>query len=205
VAVSVQGDWHWMTDDESAFEDGTLNFLSIPDVEVGLAWIESIGMEAIHERVRCLTERLLAGLTDLRHGNGAPMVRIYGPTDVRDRGGIVSLNLLDPRGVLVDERLVAAESAAQRISLRTGCFCNPGAGEGALDLSRGQLERSRDWGVHTIDDYLLRLDLRTGGAVRVSLGLASNVADVERFLGFLRSTYRDRPATTEGLKPRVRC
>ena len=28
VAVSVQGDWHWMTDDESAFEDGTLNFLS---------------------------------------------------------------------------------------------------------------------------------------------------------------------------------
>jgi selenocysteine lyase/cysteine desulfurase len=205
VAVSVQGDWHWMTDDESAFEDGTLNFLSIPDVEVGLAWIESIGMDVIHERVRYLTEQLLAGLTGLRHGNGAPMVRIYGPTDVRDRGGTVSLNLLDPQGVLVDERLVAAESAAQGISLRTGCFCNPGAGEGAFDLTRGQLKGSRGWGVQTIDEYLVRLDLLTGGAVRVSLGLASNLADVDRFLGFLRTTYRDRPAATEGLKPRLRC
>jgi selenocysteine lyase/cysteine desulfurase len=205
VAVSVQGDWHWMTDDESAFEDGTLNFLSIPDVEVGLAWIESIGMDVIHERVRYLTEQLLAGLTGLRHGNGAPMVRIYGPTDVRDRGGIVSLNLLDPQGVLIDERLVAAESAAQGISLRTGCFCNPGAGEGAFDLTRGQLKGSRGWGVQTIDEYLVRLDLLTGGAVRVSLGLASNLADVDRFLGFLRSTYRDRPAVTEGLEPRLRC
>ena len=205
VAVSVQGDWHWMTDDESAFEDGTLNFLSIPDVEVGLAWIESIGMDMIHERVRRLSEHLLSGLTGLRHDNGAPMVRIYGPTDVRDRGGTVSLNVLDPQGVLVDERLVAAESAARGISLRTGCFCNPGAGEGAFDLTRGQLKRSRGLGVQTIDDYLLRLDLLTGGAVRVSLGIASNLADVERFLDFLRTTYRDRPAATEGLKPRLRC
>jgi selenocysteine lyase/cysteine desulfurase len=205
VAVSVQGDWHWMTDDESAFEDGTLNFLSIPDVEVGLAWIRSIGMDLIHERVRYLTEQLLSGLTGLRHGNGAPMVRIYGPTDVRDRGGTVSLNLLDPQGVLVDERLVAAESAAEGISLRTGCFCNPGAGEGAFELTRGQLKGSRGWGAQTVDDYLVRLDLLTGGAVRVSLGIASNLADVERFLGFLRTTYRDRPAATEGLKPRLRC
>ena len=49
------------------------------------------------------------------------------------------------------------------------------------------------------------MDLLTGGAVRVSLGLASNLADVERFLGFQRTTYRDRPTVTEGLKPRLRC
>jgi selenocysteine lyase/cysteine desulfurase len=205
VAVSVQGDWHWMTDDETAFEDGTLNFLSIPDVEVGLDWIESIGMDAISERVGRLTAHLLAGLIGLRHGNGAPMVRIYGPTDVHDRGGTVSLNLLDPDGVLVDERLVAAESAAEGISLRTGCFCNPGAGEGAFDLTRGKLKGSRGWGTRTIDEYLVKLDLLTGGAVRVSLGTASNLADVERFLGFLSATYRDRPAATEGLEPRLRC
>ena len=114
--------------------------------------------DVIHERVRRLSEHLLSGLTGLRHGNGAPMVRIYGPTDVRDRGGTVTLNVLEPQGVLVDERLVAAESAAQGVSLRTGCFCNPGAGEGAFDLTRGQLKRSRGWGVQTIDDYLLRLD-----------------------------------------------
>ena len=41
--------------------------------------------------------------------------------------------------------------------------------------------------------------------MRVSLGIASNLADVERFLDFLRTTYRDRPAATEGLEPRLRC
>jgi hypothetical protein len=41
--------------------------------------------------------------------------------------------------------------------------------------------------------------------VRVSLGVASDLADVERFLGFVRGMYRDRQAATEGLKPRVRC
>ena len=181
VAVSVQADWHWLTNDETAFEDGTLNFLSIPDVEIGLDWIESVGIEAIHQRVRQLTSRLLGRLRELRHGNGRPMVRVYGPDGTDRRGGTVALNLLDPEGVPVDERLVAAESAAQGISLRTGCFCNPGAGESAFELAGDQLRGSRRWGVRTVDDYLELIGLPTAGAVRVSLGIASNQADVERF------------------------
>ena len=205
VAVSVEADWHRLTDDETAFEDGTLNFLSIPDVEVGLDWVRSIGTDRIHRRVGVLTAELLGRLTGLRHGNGAPMVRIYGPADSHDRGGTVSLNLLDPGGLLVDERLVAAESAAAGISLRTGCFCNPGAGEGAFRLTGERLRGSRRWGAADVDEYLVKLGMRTGGAVRVSLGLASNLADVDRFADFLLGTYRDRPATTDGLKPRLRC
>jgi selenocysteine lyase/cysteine desulfurase len=205
VAVSVEADWHRLTEDESAFEDGTPNFLSIPDVEVGLDWVRSVGTDVIHRRVGVLTAELLERLTALRHGNGAPMVRIYGPADARDRGGTVSLNLLDPGGVLVDERVVAAESAAARISLRTGCFCNPGAGEGAFALTGGRLRGSRHWGAASVDEYLARLGMRTGGAVRVSLGLASNLADLDRFLDFLDGTYRDRPAVADGLTPRLRC
>jgi selenocysteine lyase/cysteine desulfurase len=205
VAVSVEADWHRLTDDETAFEDGTLNFLSIPDVEVGLNWVRSVGTDEIHRRVGVLTAELLERLGALRHANGAPMVRIYGPADDRDRGGTVSLNLLDPGGHLVDERLVATESAAARISLRTGCFCNPGAGEGAFDLTGERLRGSRRWGAASVDEYLVRLGMRTGGAVRVSLGLASDLADVDRFLDFVGDTYRDRPAATDGLKPRLRC
>ena len=37
--VSVQGGWHRLLDDESAFEDGTVNFLSIPDVPTGIEWV----------------------------------------------------------------------------------------------------------------------------------------------------------------------
>ncbi len=51
VGASVQGGWHRLADDESAFEDGTLNFLAIPDVTTGLAWVSDIGIDLIHRRV----------------------------------------------------------------------------------------------------------------------------------------------------------
>jgi selenocysteine lyase/cysteine desulfurase len=57
----------------------------------------------------------------------------------------------------------------------------------------------------TVDDYLDVIGLASGGAVRVSLGLVSNVADVEAFLDFAERTYRDREADLAGLAPRLRC
>ncbi|WP_163511119.1 aminotransferase class V-fold PLP-dependent enzyme [Fodinicola acaciae] len=204
-AVSVQGGWHLLADDESAFEDGTLNFLAVPDIEVGLRWIAGIGLETVRLRVRCLTGWLLGKLGGLRHGNGRPMVRIYGPADLEMRGGTVTFNVVDPDGVLVDERLVSAESAEAGFSLRTGCFCNPGAGEGAFSISRRTLRGRVGRRPRGIDEYLTLLGLPTGGAVRVSLGLVSTVEDVERLVGFVDRTYRDRQATVEGLAPRTRC
>jgi selenocysteine lyase/cysteine desulfurase len=205
AAVSVLADWHQMLGDESAYEDGTLNFLSIPDVEVGLRWITGIGMDLIATRVRCLTGWLLARMAGLRHGNGQPMVRVYGPAGVRRRGGTVAFNLLDPDGAVVDERLVASEASARGLSLRTGCFCNPGAGEGAFDITRAQMRGSTRWGVRTIDDYLDLIGLPSGGAIRVSFGVASTVDDADKLLDFLDGTYRDRRIDATGLAPRERC
>lgn len=208
--VSVQGGWHRLADDETAFEDGTLNFLGIPDIITGLAWISDIGIDLIHLRVGCLTSWLLDRLADLKHHNGAPMTRIYGPRDGRARGGTVAFNFLDSRGAVVDERAVARDAAAARISLRTGCFCNPGAGEWAFGLTR-QSVRGVWWrgflrrGMQTVDDYLDLIGLPSGGAVRVSLGLVSNLSDVDRFLDFAQRTYRDREPDRAGLAPRLRC
>ena len=203
--VSAQGLWHRMADDEAAFEDGTLNFLSIPDVETGLDWISSIGIDTVHEHVAALTDRLLTGLSGLRHTDGTPLVRLYGPVGPEGRGGTVTLNVLGPDGTIVDERLVGRDSAARGISLRTGCFCNPGAGEGAFGISRALLNGAVRRTTGTIDDYLKQLGLPSGGAVRVSLGLASNAADVDAFLGFLVDAYRDRSLGDGGLSPRLRC
>jgi selenocysteine lyase/cysteine desulfurase len=205
MAVSTLADWHLLMDDETAFEDGTLNFLSLPDVEFGLSWISNIGVEVIQSRVRCLTGWLLDRFRAMRHSNCAPMVRVYGPTDVHERGGIVAFNFLDPDGTPVDERLVAKETAASGFSVRTGCFCNPGAGEGAFAITRRSLRHAPRWGIRTVDDYLELLSLPTGGAVRVSFGLASTYADAERFLRFAEATYRDRRIDTTGLPPRLRC
>jgi selenocysteine lyase/cysteine desulfurase len=204
-AVSVLGDWHTMAGDEAAFEDGTVNFMAIPDVEVGLRWLRGLGMDVISHRVRCLTGWLLDQLGELTHSNGAPMTQIYGPRNTTNRGGTVAFNFLDPKGKVVDERMVETEAAAARISLRTGCFCNPGAGEAAFGIGRAALRGRVGRRTHTIDEYLQLLKLPTGGAVRVSLGLASNVQDVERLVSFAENTYRDRLASVDGLPPRDRC
>lgn len=204
-AVSVQGDWYEPMDDESAFEDGTLNFLSIPDVEFGLGWVDSIGVDLVHARVGVLTGWLLERLTALRHRTGAPLVRIYGPATNERRGGTISFNFLHPDGTVVDERLVAAESTAAGLSLRTGCFCNPGAGEGAFGITKWRLARTLMRDIKTVDQYLDVMRVPTGGAIRVSFGLASNAADAKRFLAFAEQTYLDRDRPEVVLPPRLRC
>ncbi len=161
-------------------------------------------------RIGCLTGWLLGCLAGLKHDNGAPMVRLYGPGPGQSRGGTVAFNFLDPHGAVVDERRVARDASTAGISLRTGCFCNPGAGEWAFSLSRRDV-RDTWWrgfarrSPQTMDDYLELIGLPSGGAVRVSLGLASNLADVERFLDFAERTYRNTKPNLEGLRPRLHC
>jgi selenocysteine lyase/cysteine desulfurase len=203
--ASVQAGWHAMAAGEARFEDGTVSFLQIPDLESGLSWVQSIGIDRIHQRVMCLTGWLLDRLAALRHGNDKPMARIYGPAGTRGRGGTVSFNLLDPGGHVVDERAVARAASANGISIRTGCFCNPGAIEGAFGLTKADWRAALRGGVKTMDQYLGALGMPSGGALRASLGVASNVADVERFLAFVETTYRDRVVGTDGLAPRRAC
>ena len=203
--ASVQAGWHTMASGEARFEDGTPAFGQIPDLQAGLAWVNGIGTDLIHQRVTCLTGWLLGRLMTLRHGNGEPMARIYGPADTRDRGGTVAFNLLDPRGRIVDERAVARDTAAAGISIRTGCFCNPGAIEGAFQLTEANWRTALRGGAQTMDEYLHLLGMPSGGALRASVGLASNVHDVERFLAFVELTYRDRVVGLDGLAPRNGC
>ena len=77
--ATVQGRLHVLSPREAGFEDGTLNYLSIPAVEIGLRHLERVGIDTIETRVRCLTAWLLQELLALQHSNGRHMVRIYGP------------------------------------------------------------------------------------------------------------------------------
>ncbi|MFF8955554.1 aminotransferase class V-fold PLP-dependent enzyme [Streptomyces sp. NPDC014894] len=204
--VSALGRWHRFAAGAAAFEDGTVNFHAIPEVRTGLDWIESIGVEAVHDHVARLTARLLTGLAGLRHSDGRPLTRLYGPRTTARRGGTVALNVLDAGGSVVDERIVARDSSAARISLRTGCFCNPGAGEAAFQIAADALRRTgRDRTAVTMEDYLARLGLPSAGAIRVSVGLSSNTADVDALLRFLEDAYRDRSPSPDGLVPRTGC
>jgi len=179
--VSVAEPRHTLAPGPTGFEDGTIDFLGLPAIEIGLRHLEQVGVDAIHGHVQRLTRRLLARLAGLRHPNGAPRVRLYGPPDDRDRGGTVPFNLLDADGGLVDFRAVEAHTATSRVSVRTGCFCNPGASEAARGITAAEMRR-----LFALDRPPRRADLReifgdkALGAVRASVGIASNDADVDR-------------------------
>ncbi|MDE3025093.1 MAG: aminotransferase class V-fold PLP-dependent enzyme [Acidobacteriota bacterium] len=204
VAAFVQREWYQSAPGAAHFEDGTVSFLNLPAVEIGLRFLDRIGIETIHAHVATLAARLLETLATLAHSNGAPVATIYGPSDLGQRGATVAFNFLHPDGRIVDERYVDRLARTHMISLRTGCFCNPGAGEVAFTISRETLVGGEFGEAMTLDDYVAAIGLPSGGAVRASLGLASNRADIERFAAFA-SEFVDLASVPDDLPPRTGC
>jgi selenocysteine lyase/cysteine desulfurase len=204
IAAFVQREWHQSAPGAAHFEDGTVDFLNVPAVEIGLRHLEGIGVEAIHRHVEVLATALLEVLESLRHTNGEAAATIYGPRDVERRGATIAFNFLRPDGSIVDERYVDRVAHEHGISLRTGCFCNPGAGELAFTIERETLVGGEFGDGMTIDDYVDAIGLPSGGAVRASLGLASNRADIERFAAFA-GEFIDCTEVPADLPPRIGC
>jgi selenocysteine lyase/cysteine desulfurase len=199
--ASVQGDAFYRAKDAAAYEDGTVDYLSLPAVEIGLRHLAAIGINVIHERVRCLTGWLLETMAALRHSNGHPLVRVHGPSALDRRGATIAFNLYDPQDEGFDIRRVEELANEARISLRTGCFCNPGAGEAAYGLSPEQISQYfRDEEGMSFEELRWRIREQYGmevGAIRVSVGIATNFADVFRFARFARE-FLDRTAADVG-------
>lgn len=190
TVASVQGDKYYMADGAAAFEDGTIDYLNIPAIEIGLKHIESLGYDVIRERVHCLTGWLLGKLTEMKHSTGVPLVRVYGPTRMEGRGGAVTVNFYDKDDNVIDHRHIEEQANKVNISLRTGCFCNPGAGEVALEISRVELDVCFTQSGHeermTVDDFRHCIDGKSSGAVRVSVGMVTDFKDVQGFLTFAK-------------------
>lgn len=58
--------------------------------------------------------------------------------------------------------------------------------------------------VPVLEDYVREIGLPSGGAIRVSLGLVSNFADVHRFIEFAGS-FIDLTGVPDDLPPRLVC
>jgi len=201
VAASVRGDVHRLAEGEAAFEDGTVDYLSIPAVEIGLDYLTEIGIDLIHHRVVCLTGWLLDALSSLRHATGRPLVQIYGPRTTDRRGGTIAMNFFDPSGRVVDHHVVERLALEHKISLRTGCFCNPGVGETVFAIDPSAIAAAfAPSPTMTYESYVDAVGLLTRGAVRVSLGLASTFEDVYRFVE-VAGGLLDRRADARGSAP----
>jgi molybdenum cofactor sulfurtransferase len=185
TVASVQGDRYFLHLGAEGFEDGTLNYLTLPAIEIGLRHIARIGYDAIHTRTTCLTGWLLDQLSSLHHSNGMPVVKIYGPMDIHARGGTIAMNFFDPRAHFIDHLRVEEHANQVNISLRTGCFCNPGGGELALGLSASELNTCFALKPRMeYQDFRRCIDDKSTGAVRISVGLVSTFKDVYHLVDF---------------------
>jgi selenocysteine lyase/cysteine desulfurase len=191
--ASVLADSHTLSPGSEGFEDGTLNYTSLPAVEIGLDFMDSVGIETVHARVKALAGWLIDELVDLRHGNGERVARIYGPIGMEGRGATVALNVYDSRGAHIDHRTVEERANAWKISLRTGCFCNPGAGEMAMGLERDEIVGClvQSGNRMTVDEFRQCIDDKSTGAVRISFGIASTFKDAFTVLRFFQEFTED--------------
>jgi len=191
--TSAQNQLHLLQVTGEAFEDGTPNYLGIVGVTAGLDFMSEVGIERIHQHVESLVGLLLDELHKLKHSNGKPIILFYGPRTCVERGGTIAFNVLDPDGNEVDCKEVERRANAQNISLRTGCFCNPGVSEAAFLWTQSESYQCFHNIVpkgFTLQQFSACMNGMPVGAVRVSVGIATNEADVRCLIEMLK-TFTD--------------
>ncbi|EIN06432.1 PLP-dependent transferase [Punctularia strigosozonata HHB-11173 SS5] len=173
------------------FEDGTINYLSLPTITDGLRFLSAY-LPFLPLRLTCFVQYLIESLSALKHqGTGTPVVkvlsrrpgrRLQGVGDQTDCGAVVSLLFLDPNGDMIPNSFIEHAATSKRISLRTGCMCNPGGAAALLGL-KDHMARLSEVPNATLDEFecLVGHEL---GVVRISLGLATNFEDVWRVIEF---------------------
>ena len=96
------------------FESGTLNTPGIAGLCEGIRFIRRVGIENIRKHEIMLVEYLVKELSQLSY------VKIYGGTDYKNRGAVVSLNIDNTDGSEVGDLLNKIG-----IGVRTGFHCAP--------------------------------------------------------------------------------
>ena len=124
-----------------AFESGTLNLPGIIGLNEGLAYIESQGMENIHNHELVLTQSFLEGLQSI---DG---INIVGKQNIQDRTAVVSITIdgMDPANIAYELE------STYHIMTRVGLHCAPRAHqtlgtypEGTVRFSFGYTNTHKD-------------------------------------------------------------
>lgn len=198
--ASVQGEgWYHLAPGATGYEDGTVDYLGLPALTIGLEHVERVGIDAIHDHVSGLADRLLSRMRSITHSNGARLFRVFGPETMDRRGATIAFYLLDPEGEIFRVERIEELAGRELISVRTGCFCNPGDGEIAHHITRDEMAEcfEEEKVPVTLRQCQRLIEDATGkvpNTIRVSLGIASNDADLDRFIDFATGLIDTRAA-----------
>jgi selenocysteine lyase/cysteine desulfurase len=179
--ASIAADAHLLRPRHEGFEDGTPDFLSIAALGAGFDLFDEVGMPRLTAHVHELARDFADDLRGLRHANGTPLVRIYGPRDRSGCGGAIAFNVCDRTGTPIPYALVETRARRANVSLRGGCFCNPGASESAFALDPSRIAAClAELGTNFTPERFAECSNTAVGAVRASIGLANNSEDIRR-------------------------
>jgi len=188
------------------FEDGTVPFGAIAQLQHGFDRLRDLGIQHISSHVHACAYEAAKGLLALTHSTGAPVCHIYGAwsktgdccKDVQSlawdpvlQGGVVTFNLLRASGKWVGYSEVEQAAVIEGIHLRTGLFCNPGAGERYLEISSDEVKANLRRG-HVCWDKHDLIDGKPTGAVRVSFGYMSTIEDAAALVRMISQYFVER-------------
>jgi cysteine desulfurase/selenocysteine lyase len=94
------------------FEGGTSNIAGVIGFGAALDYLNKIGMDRVREHEIDITKYALAALTDFKN------VKLYGPQDAIDRGGVISFNIAD-----IHPHDLATIMNERGIAIRSGHHC----------------------------------------------------------------------------------
>ena len=94
------------------FEAGTSNIAGVIGFGAALDYLNRIGMDRVRDHEIDITQYALAALTDFKN------VKLYGPQDAVDRGGVISFNIAD-----IHPHDLATIMNERGIAIRSGHHC----------------------------------------------------------------------------------
>ncbi|XP_037459158.1 uncharacterized protein LOC119330143 [Triticum dicoccoides] len=145
----------------------------------GLDHADALGLIAIGNRLRCISNWLVVAMQKLRHphpehGGGKQLVRVYGPRVKFERGPSLAFNVYDWKGEKVAPALVQKLADRQAISLTCGFLRNIWFADKYEADRSAVLEQASDGGgevgIHVVN---------------ASLGFLSNFEDAYKLWAFV--------------------
>eukprot|EP00741_Cyanophora_paradoxa_P021282 tig00021348_g20542.t1 len=183
------------------FEDGTTNFLSIMYLKNGFDRMVKLGMDRVQSHTAVLAMWTVQQLEALRHssknGTAAPGAIVYTTWQNRSggleafmktQGSVVTFNVLLPDGRYYSHLEVERLAGMDNISLRSGCFCNPGACQLYLGLTDEEIMTRAKAG-ESCSLSAMEPVKRPTGAVRASFGYESNFEDAVALISFIKKHF----------------
>jgi molybdenum cofactor sulfurtransferase len=179
----------------ASLSNGTSHFRGIASLINGFDELGRLGgMEQVRLHTNSLVSELLRRFRNLHHRDGGPVIELYGAWRFYKGddatcapGPTIAFNILRANGSNVGYNEVSKLAALNKppLQLRTGCFCNPGACQLALQITNDAAISNYQNSGHVCGDSIDLINGKPTGCIRCSFGKESIWEDLDELVTFI--------------------